>query len=73
MYGSSGNAFVTGEGGLRFKYRAGQIGHSVANDSSPLQHFKRTMLSGRKDTEVGAVNSLHSSAYYSEYNERFNL
>ena len=28
---SSGNAFVSGAGGLGFKSRAGQIGHSVAN------------------------------------------
>ena len=28
---SSGNAFVSGAGGLRFKSRGGQIGHSVAN------------------------------------------
>ena len=36
---SSGNAFVSGAGGQRFKSRAGQIGHSVANSSPPLQHF----------------------------------
>ena len=36
---SSGNAFVSGAGGLRFKFRAGQIGHSVANGSPPLRHF----------------------------------
>ena len=36
---SSGNAFVSGAGGLRFKSRAGQIGHSVANGSPLLQHF----------------------------------
>ena len=36
---SSGNAFVSGAGGLRFKSRAGQIGHSVANGSPPLRHF----------------------------------
>ena len=36
---SSGNAFVCGAGGLRFKSLAGQIEHSVANGSSPLQHF----------------------------------
>ena len=32
---SSGNAFVFGAGGLRFKSWAGQIGHSVANGSPP--------------------------------------
>ena len=36
---SSGNAFVSGVGGLRFKSQAGQIGHSVANGSPPLRHF----------------------------------
>ena len=36
---SSGNAFVSGAGGLRFKSRAGQIGHSVAKGSPPLRHF----------------------------------
>ena len=39
---SSGNAFVSGAGGLRFKSRAGQIGHSVANGSPPLRHFERS-------------------------------
>ena len=33
---SSGNAFVSGVGGLGFKSRASQIGHSVSNDSPPL-------------------------------------
>ena len=28
-----------GAGGLRFKFRAGQIEYNVANDSSPLRHF----------------------------------
>ena len=36
---SSGNAFVSGAGDLGFKPRAGQIGHSVANGSTPLRHF----------------------------------
>ena len=36
---SSGNAFVSGAGGLRFKSQAGQIGHSIANGSPPLRHF----------------------------------
>ena len=34
-----GNAFVSGAGGLKFKSRAGQIGHSVANGSPPLRLF----------------------------------
>ena len=36
---SSGNSFVSGAGGLRFKSRAGQIGPRVANGSPPLRHF----------------------------------
>ena len=36
---SSGNAFVSGAGGLKFKPLAGQIGLSVANGLPPLQHF----------------------------------
>ena len=36
---SSGNAFVSGAEGHRFKSRAGQIGHSVANGSLLLRHF----------------------------------
>ena len=35
----SGNAFVFGERSLTFKSQDGQIGHSVANDLPPLQHF----------------------------------
>ena len=71
---SSGNAFVSGAGGLRFKSRAGQIEHSVANgrhrcDISP----NRAVLPGRNDAEVGPVNLLHASAYYREHNEGFNL
>ena len=31
--------FVSEAGGMRFKSQAGQIGHSVANDLPPLQHF----------------------------------
>ena len=36
---SSGNAFVSGAGSLRFKSRASQIGHSGANGSPPLRYF----------------------------------
>ena len=42
---SSGNAFVSGVGGLRFKSRTGQIEHSVTNDLPPLRHSsKRAVL-----------------------------
>ena len=36
---SSGNAFVSEAGGLRFKPWAGEIAHSVAYGSPPLRHF----------------------------------
>ena len=36
---SNGNAFVSEAGGLRFKSRAGQTGHSVPNGWPLLQHF----------------------------------
>ena len=41
---SSGNAFVSGAGGLRFKSRASQIKHSVVNRSPPLERFLRKEL-----------------------------
>ena len=36
---SSGNAFVSGAGGLRFKSRISHIEYSVASGSPPLRHF----------------------------------
>ena len=73
---SSGNAFAFGAEDLRFKSRAGQIGHSVANHDSPtLQHFFEgsCVAHRRNDAEMGPANSLHASASYSEYNEKFDL
>ena len=34
---------------------------------------KGAVLPWRKDAEMGPANSLYASAYYSEYNERFDL
>ena len=53
----------------------------VANSSPPLRHFfescvawaSKAVLPERNDTEMGAANSLQTSAYYSEYNKRFGL
>ena len=61
---STGNAFVTGAGGLRFKSQAGQIGHSVSNGSPPLRHlFERSCVARRRnDAEIGPANSLYASA-----------
>ena len=54
-YWSSGNAFVSGAVGLRFKFRAD---HSVANGLPPLQQFFERrcvaeMETGRVDRPVG--------------------
>ena len=35
--------------------------------------LKGAVLPGRNDAEMGPANSLHASAYYSEYNEGFDL
>ena len=60
---SSGNAFVSGAGGLRFKSRANQIERSVTNGSLRCDiSSKEAMLPGRNDTVMGAANSLHASA-----------
>ena len=71
MYKSASNQPVgravtclSGVGGLRFKSRASQIGHSVASDIS----LERAVLPGRNDVEMGPANSLHASAYYNKYN-----
>ena len=34
---------------------------------------KGAVLPGCNDAEMGPANSLHASAYYSEYNERFDV
>ena len=60
----SGNKFVSGAGGLGFKSRAGQIGHSVANGSPPLRYFfeKSCVADTHTDVEKGPFNSLHAAA-----------
>ena len=61
---SSGNPFVSGAGGLRFKSRAGQMGHSVVNASPPLRYYffqSSCVAHSRNDTEIGSVNLLHAS------------
>ena len=71
---SSGNAFVSGAGGLRFKARA------VKSDTvlPTARHrcnisSKGVVLLGCNDAEIGPANSFHSSSYYRVYNERFDL
>ena len=60
---SRGNAFVSGAGGVRFKSRTDQIGHSFDNGSPPLQRFfQRSCAARRNDAEMGPANSLHATA-----------
>ena len=56
-------AFVSETGGRRLKSRAGQIGHSVANDSPSVRLLsKGTVLRGRNDAETGPANAVHALA-----------
>ena len=59
-YWSRGNAFFSGVGELRFKPRAGQIEHSVANRSSKAL---TAGLPEHKNVKIGSAKSLHFSAY----------
>ena len=72
---SSDSEFVCGAEGLRFKSRAGQIRHSVADGSPLLQHFigKSSLARTRNDAEMGLANSLLASAWYGKHNESFDL
>ena len=66
--------FCSGVESLSFKSLAGQIGHNVTNGSPPLQYFfKGAAFPRRNKKEIDPADSLHASAYYSEYNERFDL
>ena len=47
----SGNMFGSGAGGLRFKSWAGQIEHSDANGSPPLQHFQKGCVVRRRHSQ----------------------
>ena len=71
---SVGRAVTREAVGLKFKSRAIQIGHSVVNSSPLLRHFfEGAVLPGRHDAKMGTANSLRAQAYYSEYNERFDI
>ena len=49
---SSGNAYVSGAGGLRFKSRVRQIEHSVANGLPQLRHFLAVSCVARKHNDA---------------------
>ena len=71
---SSVYAFVYGVGGLRFKSRAGQMGHGVANGSPPLQYFfERSYVAWHDDAEMGLANLLTCFGVIQRDNERFDV
>ena len=53
-----GNALIFGAEGPRFKSRAAQIGHGVANGLPLLRQFFRR----RNNTELNPADSFHASA-----------
>ena len=61
---SNSSAFVFAVGGLRFKSRTCQFGHSLTNSSLPLRHFfgRSYMYIARRHNNLGfgRVNSLNA-------------
>ena len=72
---SSGNAFASGSGGLKFNFLARQIGRRAANNSPPLRHFfsERAVLLERSDAEMEPTNLLHAWQHYSDCKEGFDV
>ena len=59
---SSGNAFVPGAKGLRFKSQAGQIEQVLPTARHRCDiSSKGAVVLGRDDMEMGPANSLHAS------------
>ena len=64
---------------LEWEVRGSNFGPVKSNTVLPTARHRCDIFSkgavepGRKNAEMGPANSLHASAYYSEYNERFNL
>ena len=71
---SSGNAFVSGAGDLRFNFGSikSDIVLPMAGHRCDISS-KGAVLPGCNDAEMGPANSVHALAYYSEYNERFDF
>ena len=60
---SSGNAFVSGAGGLRLESRAGQIDLMLPTACHRYDvPSKRAVLPGRNDAEMSPANLSHASA-----------
>ena len=65
---------VSEMGGLSFKFRIGQIAHSVANGSSSLQHFfERSCVTWAQWRGKRSGKLVTRFGKYSEYIARFNL
>ena len=71
---TSGNALVSEAGGLKFKSRTGKsiTVFPTARHRCDISS-KVAVLPGHNDAEMGPANSLHASAYYSDYNQKFDL
>ena len=69
---------VTGSSLVR-KVRGSNLGSVKSDTMLPATRHhcdissKEAVLPGRNDEEIGPANSLHVSAHYTEYNERFDL
>ena len=63
----------SGARGLRFKSRQVKSDTVLPTARHCCNTSKEAMLPGRNDVEMGPDNSLHASAYYTAYNERFEL
>ena len=70
---SSGNAFISGSGGLSFKSRPVKLDAVLLTARHRCDISKGAVLPGRNNAEMGPANSLHASATYVEYNERFDF
>ena len=63
---------------LERKVRGSNLGPVKDTVLPPARHRcdisqKGAVFPGRNDVEMGPANLLHASAYYSDYNERFDL
>ena len=70
----TGNGFVFGAGGLRFRSRPVKLVIVLPTARHRCNiSLKGAVLPGRYDTEMDSANSLHASAKYSGYNETFDV
>ena len=72
----NGSVCVFGSRGMRFKYQAGQIGHSVANGLPPRRHFFEKSYVAWAQCHGDGIHKLVARFSVLQrilYNERFNL